>query len=153
MVDGKVIYEQTDTVPETSKSVLFDRSRAWIVNSFPCKEKNIISSSKDSGKIVSYGMTQFHFTVGHNNMPVSGVCYYKIQVECKENKARIRLYNITAKTGYGSSKPIEDYGQGWIGLDQANREQVESVKKAVNDLMVINVNTFKVALILKKDDF
>ena len=74
-------------------------------------------------------------------------------MECKDNKARIRLYDITAKTGYASSKAIENYDRGWSGLDQANREQVESVKKAVNDLMVINVNTFKVALNTKKDDF
>lgn len=151
MKDGKVVYEQTDSMPGLSKSDLFNKAKMWLVNSFPSREKNIIALNEDSGYILSYGTTPFNFIVGNYNMSVSGFSYYKVEVYCKPGKIRIRFFDITAKTGYGHAEPIEEWKGKGQSFNVGRKEQIEKVRISVNDLMTINMANFKNTLEQKSE--
>jgi len=146
MENGKVVYEQIDSIPGSSKAEIFEKAKSWIINSYPSREKNIIRSSKDSGIMVSYGMTPFNIMHGTAGVYESFKSYYLIQVDCKDGKSRIRFYDIYIRTGYYTSKPIETWKVQGLGIDIGRKEQYRKVHIEVNNLMVINMASFKNAI-------
>jgi hypothetical protein len=146
MIDGKVVFEQIDTFPNSSKNILYKKAKLWQINSYPAKEKNIITDNKDSALLISYGMTPFGYTYGSNNINISFNCYYLIQVVCSEDKTRIKFYDIKVKERYGHSKPIENWSPSGSGIDNASKEQKQKVFTGVNALMLVNLASFKNAM-------
>jgi len=148
MEDGKVVYEQIDSVAG-SQTELYTKAKAWIINSFNGKKQKFQVDNENSGQMTSSGDTHFDFLVGHNGYPVVGVCYFYIQVTCKENKTHIMFYNIRAKVGYNNPEPIEGFSQRGPVIDADRKAIKEGVYRSVNSLMLSNMANFKNAMASK----
>src|SRR5579862_4414223 len=106
MVDGKAVYEQIDSVT-ASKNELFIRSKIWLVNTFKSSKDVIQLDDKESGKLMGKGMSMFAVEYGFNKMLISGAIYYTIQIDCRDNNARIKIYDIQQGNEQGVSIPVE----------------------------------------------
>jgi Domain of unknown function (DUF4468) with TBP-like fold len=106
IVEGKVVYGQIDSVAAT-KDELFIRAKVWLVNTFKSAKAVIQLDDKEAGKLMGKGVDTYSFKYGINYMDISGGIYYTIQIDCKDNKARIRIFNIEQGNTEGVSLPIE----------------------------------------------
>jgi len=145
MQDGKVVYEQIDSVTR-SQTDLYSKAKAWIVNSFDSKKQKFQTDNNESGELMSSGHTRIDFLVGQNGYPVTGMCYFNIQVICKENKTRIKFYNIRPKVGYNNPESIESFNQRGPVFDIDRKAVKEGVYRAVNNLMLSHLASFKNAM-------
>jgi hypothetical protein len=145
MQDGKVVYAQIDSV-SGSQTDLYSKAKAWIINSFNGKKQKFTTDNKESGELISSGHAPLNFMVGQNGYPVTGMYYFTIQVNFKDNKTRIRFYNIKAKVGYNNPEPIEEFNQRGPVIDIDRKAIKEGVYKAVNDGMLMTLVSFRNAI-------
>jgi len=113
--DGKVIYETIIELPNISKTILYGISKKWIADTF--KNSNAVIQSEDisSGQIVGKGLN----TVRVKNLDVKqfdSECTFQIDV--KENKCRIRFYNIILV---------------FTALDRTFKQPLEEIAKTAED--------------------
>lgn len=102
--DGAVVYEQVYQVPNKSKADLYKNAKQWFVDYFKSSKDVIQNEDKEDGKIVGKGILLIPFKGALG----SSVIYddkLSIQVDCKDSKYRIRIYEQTL------SSPGGDYGK------------------------------------------
>ncbi|RFM30070.1 DUF4468 domain-containing protein [Deminuibacter soli] len=87
--DGHLIYEKVDSIPGKSMSEIFLSARQWVNDHFTQPKDNLQIDEKETGKLL--GRYSFDTYVDktlaiHNSVIVT--------IECKENKARVRLLSF-----------------------------------------------------------
>ena len=98
MKDGKVFYQAIDTV-DANKNEIYNRSKIWFVNTFNKARAVLQLDDKDSGIIMGKGATKFdagNFVVG----PIIMYLHYTININIKDGKSRIQVYDIYAANEY-----------------------------------------------------
>jgi hypothetical protein len=135
MVEGKVVYEQIDSVRST-KEELFLRSKVWLVKSFKSAKSVIQLEDKDVRKLMGKGMDTYLLHYGMNQILVTGGVYYTIQIDCRDNKARIRIFDLEQGDMQGPSQAIE-VAQYWP------RKVKPLVEAQINTRMLALLGTFK----------
>lgn len=139
--DGKVVYEEVDSVT-APKDELYQRSKIWLVNSFKSAKEVIQIDDKGSGQIIGKGNFDYPITVIFET--AMWTCYFSVQIDCRDNKARIRIYDIDSKSG------------GEATAEYFNQYAKHSQKhiKTINDKILGILYSFKNELGKKsKDDF
>jgi hypothetical protein len=80
-------------VPDKSKDALFSDAQLWYLNNFP-NPRGIQVEDKDAGRIVAKSFVPFTLKatfglkIPYNNN-------FTIQIDCKDNKYRCRIYDMT----------------------------------------------------------
>ncbi len=90
--DGKIFYEQIVDVPNMAKEKLFKNAKMWYVESFKDSKSVIQNENLNDGNITGKGNTQF--TCGKSFTPVAETAYFTIAIDIKDNKYRLRIYDI-----------------------------------------------------------
>lgn len=125
--NDKVFFETIMEVPGINQAVIYTASKKWIAESFQSGKSVIQTEDKESGQIVGRAYT----TV---KAPGGGIYFglitlqFNIQIDCKNEKYRIRFYDIKKSDaaislfGYTSTEsniPIEE----WDKLQKSNNNQ------------------------------
>lgn len=104
--DAQIVYEHTATIRHTSKEVLYSGAKKWLADSFKSAKSVIQTDDKESGQIVGMGVTNVS---GKLNWAFvfSSELAFNILINIKEDKYRIRFYDIKRRT-YGLDGNILD---------------------------------------------
>lgn len=92
--DGKVIYEEVDSIPGVIKDELYNRSKIWVVRTFKSANAVLQLEDKDNGQLIGKGNFQYENSVF--TASATWTCDFTIQIDCRENKVRIKCYDISA---------------------------------------------------------
>lgn len=140
--DGKVEYESIVDVTGT-KSDLYTKAKQAIVELFFDAKSVIQMDDKEAGKLVGKGTVFCPIKV----IGVSSGFYskYTISVEVKDNKYRLRLYDITID-GLGGSDEIIEAGNKKSG---PKKKGVDSAHEKITGL----IDAFKKKMVAESSDF
>lgn len=140
--DGKVEYESVVDVTGT-KVDLYTKAKQAIVELFFDAKSVIQMDDKEAGKLVGKGTVFCPIKV----MGVASGFYtkYTISVEVKDNKYRLRLYDITMD-GLGGSDEIIEAGNKKSG---PKKKGVDSAHEKITGL----IDSFKKKMATESSDF
>jgi len=157
MKDGKIVYEKTFENLGKAKIDLFGYSKKWMADTFQSANSVIQSEDLNTGQIIGKGIVE-STPIGMASVLGSKGYLFSVQLDLKENKARIRIYNIQMliKTGgyetklildneYKNAKPIT--GKGKIERAQ---NQVDTMNKIFESLIESYSNSIEKS---KAEDF
>lgn len=113
--DGKVVYESIIELPGLTKANLYSASKKWIADSFKSAKSAIQSEDIASGQIIGKGYNEL--SIFENEGALLGRTFNTectFQIDVKEEKCRIRFYDIIWVYGSGTytfKTPINDLVQ------------------------------------------
>ncbi len=155
-IDGKISYQNIVDVPNKSKDFIFAAANKWMLDTFKGRNGGIQSADKEQGQIIGENSFKLaHEASDFFHAPMGYTFKFKIQIDCKDGKYRIQLYDITYFIDHPSTDPslddIELYNFGLARSKNKNLHQnaysVDAQFKAVMQSLADAVN--KAA----KDDF
>lgn len=142
MKDGKVFYEETDTMPNTSKTDLYNKSRIWFVNTFNSAKAVLQMDDKEAGIVMGKGITTYdagNVLTGTMNNSIN----YTININIKDNKCRIQVYDIFVSNQNASYTP-----EYCLKYPKMNKKKLEKIDDSVRDLIA----SFKASISKKSGD-
>lgn len=119
--NGRPIYEEIIEITGKSKDVLYANSKKWIVDNFKSSEAVIQSEEKEIGQIILIGIGGFK----NDDIIQNHRFKFNVQIECKDNKCRIRIYNI--KRYFGQTSIISTNNEDEVILN-SNSKPLSSSK-------------------------
>jgi hypothetical protein len=150
--DGKVVFERVFEVSNYKREDIYASIKKWVVDNFTHSRNLIQSEDKESGQFIGMGST---------DVLVSGkrtiyTMEFAIQVNCKNDKFRIRFYDISTaamRSGIisadlrtaGGIIPAEKYAYFPRDKKLSDKQigEVLAVNKHINDhftLLLENIN-------------
>lgn len=140
--DGKAFYEVIDSLPGT-KVDLYNKSKVWFVNTFNSAKAVIQLDDKEGGLMMGKGLTSFD---AGNVMtgPIRQAINYTININVKENKYRIQVYDIYVSDGNDLAYTTETL----LKYPKMNKKKIERIDSNVRDLIA----SFKAAINKKSED-
>lgn len=116
--DGKIVYEKVDSLKGFSKEKLYGFSKKWFADTFKNSKAVIQTEDFETGQIIGKGETY----ILSPEVEVKGIVFsdvvsgdyrFSVQLDIKDEKYRIRIYDISrivrvAEYGYENHLPIED---------------------------------------------
>src|ERR1700710_520458 len=90
--DGKVIYQQIDTINGATKTQLYDKAKLWVANAFKSANAVIQIDDKENGQIVGKGNFRIDFKVFTSKWFTT--CFFTVKIDTRDNKARATVYDI-----------------------------------------------------------
>ena len=92
--DGKIVYEKVDTIPGLTEKELFNSMLSVIVDSYKDYRYAVKFQDKETAKIIFEGHTKYIFKtiMGMTDDPS---ITFTIEFQAKENRYRLKIYNIT----------------------------------------------------------
>ena len=145
--EGTVVYEKVFDAPGKSKADLYSSAQLWFITHYK-GDRDILAQDSIAGKIVGKGKEIVNW-----EGPVSTVIpfnnFLTIQIDCKDSKYRIRMYNmhLIAPKNYnidGTETTPEDMvnlltGQPTASAAAFNKKQatrmLESLNITINNTM------------------
>nr|WP_294993147.1 DUF4468 domain-containing protein [uncultured Sediminibacterium sp.] len=129
--DGKVVYELIDSSLALSKNVIFDNAKLAVVESFVDANSVIQIDDKVNGEIVGKGRTKFTYRMLMTE--ILNTANYTIAISSRENKVRIKIYDIVVYTGT-SGNPISAENLLKIN-NKPSRKTMEELNEHFNKLI------------------
>ena len=83
-----------------TKDVIFDRTLAWMAESFVSSKSVIQLKDKENGKIIGKGVARKTRMVEHT-------CRYTMIIDIKDNRMRITYKNLTSLVGPNAWRPVQ----------------------------------------------
>jgi hypothetical protein len=141
--EGKAFYEEIDSLPSASKTDLYNKSKVWFVNTFNNANAVIQMDDKDAGIIMGKGITSFD---AGNIMtgPIRQFINYTININLKDNKCRIQVYDIYVSNGNAAAYTAETL----LKYPKMNKKKIERINNDVQG----TIASFKVAITKKSED-
>lgn len=138
--DGKVVFEQVDSFQGVSKQILLKKSNVWFVNTFRSAKAVLQLADTADGQMLGKGNFDYQF------VPIfppgaTWTCEFTIQVDCRDGKARIRLYDMSA---YCKGEATAEYFQ-----QHHQKNQIRPINERVNGILA----SFQKALSQPGDNF
>lgn len=140
--DGKVFYEVVDTISNTSKADLYNKSKIWFVNTFNSAKAVLQMDDKEAGIIMGKGITPYN---GGNVItgPMRNSINYTININLKDNKWRIQVYDI-----YVSNENATYTPEYCLKYPKMNKKKLEKIDDNVKELIA----SYKSAICKKQVD-
>lgn len=136
--DGKVLYQQIDSINGETKTQLYDKAKLWVVNNFKSANAVIQIDDKENGQIVGKGFENIYGKTLGVTYVVS--CYFTVKIDCRDNKVRVSVYDIyfMQNSGSFSGNNIESM-QGYKGIGANTRKKTvvsadTEIKTTLSDL-------------------
>jgi len=141
--DGKVFYEEIDTLPNSLKADLYNRSRIWFVNTFNSAKAVLQMDDKEAGIVMGKGATGLdigNFISG----TIKSYINYTINITVKDNKCRMQVFDI-----YVSDLNNNSYTPEYcLKYPKMNKKKLERIDNSVKDLIA----SYKAAVSKKSED-
>lgn len=162
-VDGQYGYMEVITVDSLNKDVLFNNAKTFFVDAFKSAKDVIQLDDKAEGKLIGKGI----ITVSGNQQKMMGHswerkinAYFSIEILCKDNKYKYRIYDITLKSydqhTSREKAPIESVQTFETLIEESNEG---TYKKATSEAYPKLLGEFKIIIaqlkqnMIKKTDW
>ncbi|SDR87241.1 protein of unknown function [Mucilaginibacter mallensis] len=154
--DGNVVYERVVEIPGKSKADLYKNAKQWFVDYFKSSRDVIQSEDKGDGKIVGKGILPVLF----NGAMGTQVIYddnLSIQVDCKDGKYRVRIYEqlLSSPVGGQVTTTPEELIAKLLGTGSSpfNAKQARRMLESMNSEMLSTLASVNRAMSARTDDF
>lgn len=153
--DGKVVYEQISEVPGLSKTEIYGAAKKWLADIFKNSNAVIKSENESTGQIIGKGSTTVtHFRKGSMLGMILDL-KFSVQIDCKDDKYRIRIYNLINERKYSlynidASTTIESIDVGY--RKKKNHDKWISTVTAINDEFNAIMQSSKASILKSKSD-
>ncbi|MDN3548825.1 DUF4468 domain-containing protein [Mucilaginibacter aquaedulcis] len=152
--DGAVVYERIMDAPGKSKADLYKNAKQWFVDYFKSSKYVIQNEDKEDGKIVGKGIlfVAFRGALGSNVIYNDKLSF---QVDCKENKYRVRVYEQTLSSpGNELSTTPESLIGKLLEKEKSpfNDKQARRMLESMNATITTTLFAFNKAMVAKSDD-
>lgn len=153
--EGKIVYEQISELPGYTKAEIFGSAKKWMADVFKSANSVIQSENEPTGQIIGKGYTKTSYFGKGYMIGILLDLSFTVQIDCKDNKYRIRFYDLGNETGstrYTSSyiTPLETIDAGY--RKKKNQEKWNGAVKTINQRFVSFLNSFKASVIKSKSD-
>lgn len=127
--DGKAFYEIVDSLPG-AKAELYNKSKVWFVNTFNSANAVIQLDDKEAGVIMGKGVTGFN---AGNIMTgsIKQFINYTININVKDNKWRIQIYDIYVSNGNSTAYTAEML----LKYPKMNKKKIERIDNDIQGLI------------------
>ena len=153
--DQKIVYEGVIEIANKPKSELYANAQKWLVEKFSNIKDVIQTQDKEQGQIV--GKVNLTTTIkGRMGTPWNFLNNMIVQIDCKDNKYRYRIYSIiTSLPGGGIDEtPLETpYFSLLSGKWVVNKTYTKSMLVNTNIDIKGLIESLKATMGAKKDDF
>lgn len=162
--NGKVVYESIVDIDGVSKETIYAASKKWLADAFVNSKAVVQSEDRETGQLMGKGSATTSSPT--NTWILANITYnlsFNIQINCKDNRYRIRFYDITSNTGaFGGyltaaeDVPIETFAfyAPAKPLKPKQLERVKSSKDAINNVFTMLLSSFNTSVkTYKQDDF
>jgi hypothetical protein len=139
--DGKVVYEQIDSIPGTVKSELYSRAKIWLANIFKSAKDVIQLDDKETGQIIGKGV--FFYQVKVLLTGAEWTCKFTVRIDVKDNKTRIMFYDISSASA--ASATAEHFNK----YNKQSKQHIKAIDSNIKGLLL----DFKTALTKKSNEF
>jgi hypothetical protein len=153
--DQKIVYEAVVEIPNKNKLDLYNNAQKWFIDKFNSSKDVIQNQDKEQGQIVGKGIMTTTIK-GRMGTPWNFKNRVTVQIDCKDNKYRYRIYDIiTSLPDGGISEtslevPFNSLTNGkWVVSEKYTRSLIENTNTDIKAL----VSSLKIAMDAKKDDF
>jgi Domain of unknown function (DUF4468) with TBP-like fold len=146
--DGVVTYEIIDSSIKKTKQEFYKNARQWFSENFKDSKSVIQVDDPNAGDIIGKGI--FKITYYFIGEPKEYDCEFILKVNCRDNKYRIQLYNISMSSENSSSSksdPVENYLSAMQSIPYNRIGNEISIKATAT------VQSLRDALNKKGDDF
>lgn len=147
-VDNAVVYERVYDVPKASRDLLYRNARSWFATTHPNGGITTLTM-RDSVLTRTTGKVHYAIDVPYKvlwgTLTYTSTYDFTVQIDCKDDKYRIRIYNIQAVNG---ATPVEqlvqsladaktlDLGGGINRLTVADlKKRLQLMSSIVNNLL------------------
>jgi len=153
--DGRIVYETVKEIPGVSKTKIFGASKKWMADSFKSANHVIQSEDEPTGQIIGKGKTMITYVKKGALFGAGYNLEFTIQVDCKDGKYRIRIYDIkkiNAAVGIISedTMPLEEFDTAQAKGKKT--ERISNLIKMTNRRFQTIIDSFSDS-ITNKDDF
>lgn len=127
--DGKVVFEEIDSISGATKADLYSKSKIWFINSFTSAKEVLQLEDEKSGQLIGKGNFKYLYTILMTS--AEWICSFSVQIDCRDNKARIKIYDISSRSGGGATA---EYFNGHPGNSQKHIKAIsENMRGLLND--------------------
>lgn len=125
-VDNAVAYERVYNVPGVPQNILYGNARVWFAGTHPDGGRTQITL-RDSTLSRVAGKANYSIDASYkilwSNQPVTFTYNFTVQIDCKNNKYRIRIYNIQYRQSVDEQS---NDGKGNIPLEAMMQSLINS---------------------------
>jgi len=132
-VNNTVIYERVFNVPNVTQNLLYSNAGLWMAETHPyVVNTQLTLEDPASGRVVG----RANCYIGSSYKVLWQTQYYTyhfdftIQIDCKDNKYRVRIYNIQDIIDSNAHTPIDDMMQSLIASKSLTLGTGSVMKKA-----------------------
>ena len=152
--DGYVVYEQVVNAPGFSKEVLFSNAKTALVNYFNDIKDAIQNQDKANGQVISKGAITITIKdfLGRTDYFTDR---FLVQIDCKENKFRIRVSSQELSNGNEFFTPEQfigkltgDWNSATINKKEARRGLIDTDNK-----ILFMLDDLKKSMLSRSNDF
>lgn len=129
--DGKVFYEQVDSLDGIAKAELFNRSKVWFVNTFKSANAVLQLEDKETGNLMGKAITNYEAGNLFSGPSTSHV-HYTININVRDGKCRIQLYDLYVSN---TSNAITYTPEYLLKYPKMNRKKIEHVDACAKELL------------------
>lgn len=149
--DGKVVYENIIDMPKKSKDFIYFTATKWVFGISNNVKSYIEVQDQDQGQIIA--SARFEYTPLNDAFSIiQGTFKFKIQIDCKDNRYRIRLYEITCS--YPNPHTPQTMEAINIYLRGANERSLHTNAAVIDATFKEIISSLNVAMTkAAKDDF
>lgn len=140
--EGRVFYEDVDSMINISKVDLYNKSKIWFVNTFNNAKAILQMEDKDAGIIMGKGVAEFdagNVLTG----TLRNFITYTVNVNVKDNKYRIQIYDISV-----TNQSVTYTPEYCLKYPKMNKKKLEKIDNNIQGLIA----SFKAALKKKSED-
>jgi len=154
--DDNVVYERIVETPRKNKADLYKNAKQWFIDYFKNSNDVIQNEDKEGGKIVGKGILPVLF----NGALGTQVIYddqVNIQIDCKDGKYRVRIYEqfLSSPGGGQVTTTPEELIDKILGTGKSllNAKQARRMLESINSEMLSTLASVNRAMSAKTDDF
>lgn len=153
--DGKIIYEIINDSIAMTKNEIFAASKKWLSDTFVSSKAVIQSEDIETGQIIGQGIIKAdNFWNAKGLFGVALNLQFNTQIDCRDNKYRIRIYeikNIVTNSYLGErAYPIE--GTIKDEMSDKQRAKFNDALRDANQKFINLIYDFQKSLVSAKDD-
>lgn len=133
LVNNAVVYEKVYDIPNRPQNLLYSNARVWFAGTHP-NGGNIQTTLRDSVISRVAGRAKYAVAVAHKILwsaqSETFTYNFTVQIDCKDNKYRIRIYNI-------------QYGNGAASIEEMIRSLAHSKSLTLGSGYILSKNELK----------
>jgi hypothetical protein len=144
------VYSEVIQIPGRSKADLYSNAKAWFAKAFVSANNVLQNQDMESGSLIGKGSTKV--TVKNMGIQDAGHVLFTLEIRVKEDKYKYTISDFHHE-GARNFVSIGSLNQEKSGTMNVTAKQWQSIKEQADGSARQLINSLKLAMIAKPDDF